>query len=118
VSNTKQAGRITAKISANPNPIYFGQGSVVISWETNDPAGGEVRVSTCPGDEKLVARARADLDKQKSPGFGSVGETVLCQFIGTAIPKYLDSSIAGRIVATPNPVPFGADVLISWGTNA
>ena len=48
---------------------------------------------------------------------GSVGETELCQFIATVIPKYLDSSVAGRIVATPNPVPFGADVLIAWGTN-
>ena len=38
VSNTKPAGQITGKISANPNPIPFGQDSVVISWETNDPA--------------------------------------------------------------------------------
>ena len=48
---------------------------------------------------------------------GGVGETELSQFIGTAIPEYLDSSIAGKIVAAPNPVPFGEDVLISWGTN-
>jgi hypothetical protein len=27
----------------------------VISWETNDPAGAEMRVSTAPGDEKLVS---------------------------------------------------------------
>jgi hypothetical protein len=56
VSNTKQVGRITAKISANPNPIYFGQGSVVISWETNDPSGGEIRVATSAREEKLVTR--------------------------------------------------------------
>ena len=48
---------------------------------------------------------------------GRIGETEISQFIGTAIPQYLDSSIAGKIVATPNPVPFGEDVLISWGTN-
>ena len=48
---------------------------------------------------------------------GRVGETEISQFIGTAIPEYLDSSIAGKIIATPNPVPFGEDVLISWGTN-
>ena len=48
---------------------------------------------------------------------GTVGATELSQFIGTEIPKCLDASIAGKIVATPNPVPFGADVLISWGTN-
>lgn len=29
----------------------------MISWKANDPAGVEVRVSTSPGDEKLVARA-------------------------------------------------------------
>jgi len=58
VSNTKVLGPITGKIRASPNPIYFGQGSVVISWETNDPAGGEVRVSTRPGDEKLVSKSK------------------------------------------------------------
>jgi hypothetical protein len=56
VSSTDRARAITGKISANPNPISFGQGGVVISWETNDPAGGEVRVSTSPGEEKLVSR--------------------------------------------------------------
>jgi Methyltransferase domain len=49
---------ITGKINASPNPISFGQGSVVISWETNDPAGAEVRVSTSPGDERLVTKGR------------------------------------------------------------
>jgi hypothetical protein len=204
VSNTKRAGPITGRISASPNPIYFGQGSVVISWETNDPAGGEIRVSTCPTDEKLVSKSKGGsgqteiswivdsttyefrlyaasqphtpIDSVKVrraldsvpvalpeiadeamrgnvnmvelthfiaaliPAYlqtgrfgkvfavllhelaidavrGSVGETELCQFIGTAIPKYLDSSVAGRIVAMPNPVSFGADVSISWGTN-
>jgi hypothetical protein len=59
VSNTDPATAITGKISANPNPISFGQGCVVISWETNDPAGGEVRVSTSPGDERLVSSDRS-----------------------------------------------------------
>jgi len=59
VSNTGQARTITGKISADPNPISFGQGCVVISWETNDPAGGEVRVSTSPGEEKLVSRRQS-----------------------------------------------------------
>ena len=31
----------------------------MISWETNDPAGGEVRVSTSPGEEKLVSRGQS-----------------------------------------------------------
>jgi hypothetical protein len=59
VSNTERTGQITGKISATPNPISFGQGCVVISWETNDPAGGEVRVSTSPGDEKLVSKGQS-----------------------------------------------------------
>ena len=59
MSNTARARAITGKISANPNPISFGQGCVVISWETNDPAGAEVRVSTSPGDERLVSRGQS-----------------------------------------------------------
>ena len=56
MSNTEQTGTIAGKISANPNPLFFGQGHVVISWETNDPAGAEVRVSTSPDDEKVVSQ--------------------------------------------------------------
>ena len=59
MSNTARARAITGKISANPNLISFGQGCVVISWETNDPAGAEVRVSTSPGDERLVSRGQS-----------------------------------------------------------
>jgi hypothetical protein len=59
VSKTARAKAITGKISANPNPISFGQGCVVISWETNDPAGAEVRVSTSPGNEKLVSQGQS-----------------------------------------------------------
>src|SRR6266404_8565105 len=58
VSNTKPAAQITGKISAHPNPISFGQGCVLISWEINDPNGGELRVSTAAGDEKLVSRGQ------------------------------------------------------------
>ncbi len=56
MSKTDQIGEITGRISANPNPLPFGQGHVVISWETNDGNGGEVRVSTSSGDEKLVSK--------------------------------------------------------------
>ena len=54
--NAMQAGQITGKISANPNPVSFEQGSVTISWETNDPSGAEIRVSTGPDDEKPVSQ--------------------------------------------------------------
>lgn len=53
----ERTGKITGTIDANPNPVFFGQGNVVISWQTNDPAGGEVRVSTSAGDEKLVSKS-------------------------------------------------------------
>jgi predicted O-methyltransferase YrrM len=54
VNNTESAGKITGKIHANPNPLFFGQ-RCVISWETNDPTGAEIRVST-GDDEKLVTQ--------------------------------------------------------------
>jgi Methyltransferase domain len=56
VSHTEPTVKITGKISANPNPVFFGQGNVVISWETNDRSGAEVRVWTFPDDEKLVTQ--------------------------------------------------------------
>jgi hypothetical protein len=55
VKKADVTGQITGKITANPNPLFFGQ-RCVISWETNDPAGAEVRVSTGPDDEKLVVQ--------------------------------------------------------------
>jgi hypothetical protein len=58
VSKTERTEKITGKISADPNPVCFGHGPVVISWETNDPAGSEVRVSTSPNDEKLVNKSK------------------------------------------------------------
>lgn len=50
---------ITGKIIATPDLISFGQDRVMISWGTNDPAGGDVRVSTAGGDEKLVSRRQS-----------------------------------------------------------
>jgi hypothetical protein len=56
VTKKKRALEITGKIFAQPNPIYFGQGGVVISWQTNDPAGAEIRVLPGTEQEKLVTR--------------------------------------------------------------
>ena len=39
----------------------------MISWETNDPAGGEVRVSTSPGDEKLVSQSKGRSGQTEIP---------------------------------------------------
>ena len=55
----KRTGKITGRINANPNPISFGQGNVEISWETNDPAGAELRVCMSSGEEKLVSRGHS-----------------------------------------------------------
>jgi Methyltransferase domain len=59
VSETYRAKLVTGKIVATPNPIPPGERSCVISWETNDPAGAEVRVSTQGDAEKLVSRGRS-----------------------------------------------------------
>jgi len=63
VSNTKRTGEITGNISADPNPVPFGEECVVISWETNDLAGGELRVSTSPGHEQPVSRGQSGSKK-------------------------------------------------------
>jgi hypothetical protein len=55
VNKAEPTGEITGKISANPNPVVFGK-RCVISWDTNDPAGAEIRVSTAMNDEKPVTR--------------------------------------------------------------
>jgi Methyltransferase domain len=55
VTNTDGTRQITGTISANPNPLCFGQ-RCVISWDTNDPAGAEVRVSTGVDEERLVTQ--------------------------------------------------------------
>jgi len=55
VNKTEPTEEITGKINANANPLFFGQ-RCVISWETNDPAGAEIRVSTGVDDEKVVAQ--------------------------------------------------------------
>jgi len=59
VSNTKPVGAIVGKINADPNPIPFGQRSVLISWDTNDPGGAEVPVSASSGEEKVVSQGRS-----------------------------------------------------------
>jgi hypothetical protein len=67
VSNTKQPAKIAGKISAAPNPLLFGQDSVVICWETNDPSGSEVRISTAPGDERLVSKTGKESGQTEIP---------------------------------------------------
>jgi hypothetical protein len=58
VNNTERTGEVTGKIEANPNPLLFGQ-RCVVSWETNDPAGAEIRVSTNTEGEKLVTKGES-----------------------------------------------------------
>jgi hypothetical protein len=63
VSETGRTGAIQGKITAIPNPVPFGEESVVISWDISDQAGGEVRVSTSLGDEQLVSRGESGSTK-------------------------------------------------------
>src|SRR5437867_12387814 len=52
-----QPKAITGKIEATPIPVPSDEGSpVVVSWETNDPNGGAIRVATSDRQEKLVTR--------------------------------------------------------------
>jgi Methyltransferase domain len=55
VKNAHDHPEITGKISATPSRIRFGQ-RCTISWETNDPAGAEVRVLSGANEEKLVTQ--------------------------------------------------------------
>lgn len=55
MNRTEPTGEITGRISANPNPLFLGQ-RCVISWDTDDPGGAEIRVSTGTNDEKPVTQ--------------------------------------------------------------
>jgi Methyltransferase domain len=56
VKTARRAKVVTGKITACPNPVYFGQNCTVISWQTDDPAGAEVRVLPGTNEEQLVTR--------------------------------------------------------------
>jgi hypothetical protein len=57
VIKAPQPKTITGKIVATPNPVPSEEESpVIVAWETNDPSGSEIRVTTCTGEEKLVTR--------------------------------------------------------------
>jgi Methyltransferase domain len=57
VIKTPHSKTITGKIVATPNPVPSEEESpVVIAWETSDPRGSEIRVTTSTGEEKLVTR--------------------------------------------------------------
>jgi hypothetical protein len=64
MTKTERPQKVTGNICADPNPLPFGQGCVLVSWETNDPAGGEVRVSTSPDDERLVSTGKGSGEMQ------------------------------------------------------
>src|SRR5262249_55461670 len=63
VSQIGRTGEIRGTITATPNPVPFGEECVVISWDTNDKTGAEVRISTSPGHEQLVSRQRSGSKK-------------------------------------------------------
>ncbi|PYJ29704.1 MAG: hypothetical protein DME90_04595 [Verrucomicrobia bacterium] len=63
VSYSKPPLQITGKITATPNPVPFGEEHVVISWDSSDEAGAELRVSTSRDHEQLVSRGRSGSTK-------------------------------------------------------
>jgi hypothetical protein len=63
MTDAQQPPEITGTISAHPNPVPVGEEYVVVSWETGDPAGGELRVSTSPDHEQLVSRGQSGRTK-------------------------------------------------------
>jgi Methyltransferase domain len=63
VNKTEPPGEIRGTIAATPNPVPFGEECVLISWDTNDQGGAEIRVSTSPGHEQLVSRGRSGSTK-------------------------------------------------------
>src|SRR5438067_6048269 len=74
MSQIDRSQGIAGQISARPNPVPFGEEHIVISWETNDPAGGEVRVSTSTDDEKLVNKSKERSGQTEIPWI--VGSTI------------------------------------------
>src|SRR5258705_4255261 len=63
MNQKNRAGRIAGQITAKPNPVPLGEECIVISWQSSDPAGAEVRVSTSPEHEQLVSRAQSGRTK-------------------------------------------------------
>jgi len=63
MNQKNRAGRIAGQITAKPNPVPLGEECIVISWQSSDPAGAEVRVSTSPDHEQLVSRAQSGRTK-------------------------------------------------------
>src|SRR5579885_235772 len=58
--------QIVGKISAHPNPVPYDHEYVIISWETNDPAGGKCGSPHLRGKKSWSVGARRE--RQKSPG--------------------------------------------------
>ena len=108
MDNTKSTGQITGKITANPNPVGFGQ-RCVISWNTNDPAGAEIRVSTGSNDEKLVTRGEKSGDVE-IPWITDATEYEFRLYAASRPDAPLDSVKARRqIEAAPNALREIAD---------
>ncbi len=100
--NKAQPKTITGKIAATPNPLPPEERSpVVVTWETNDPSGGEIRVRTSAPEEKLVARVKVRRDSNSSHPLlgevalevtrGNIDVTLLSRFLAKVLPRCLHS---------------------------
>ncbi len=107
LSSDKTAGKIT--VSPNPLPPEAGS-PMTIQWEVDGEEGGEICVVENHGPEKLVClgkRGSVEVDWIKA------GTEYAFRLYTRAEPRRMIDAvtvqriIAGRITATPNPIPFG-----------
>jgi Methyltransferase domain len=111
---------IVGKITATPNPLPPEAGTLTtLQWEVNATNEGEVHVSENGAPEKLVGKGRkGSLELE----WIQAGTDYTFRLYNRSQPRQvLDSivvrrSIAGRIRATPNPIPLeaGSKTLLEW----
>ena len=111
---------IVGKITATPNPLPPEAGTrTTLQWEVNATDEGEVHVSENGAPEKLVGKGRKGSVELE---WIQAGTDYTFRLYNRSQPRQvLDSivvrrSIAGRIRATPNPIPLeaGAKTLLEW----
>ena len=111
---------IVGKITATPNPLPPEAGTrTTLQWEVNATDEGEVYVSENGAPEKLVGNGRKGSVELE---WIQAGTDYTFRLYNRSQPRQvLDSivvrrSIAGRIRATPNPIPLegGSKTLLEW----
>ena len=111
---------IAGRIRASPNPVPLEAGAkTLLEWEITPPAVAEIYVSENGGSERLVCSGASGA--LEFGGLQGGNKYVLTLCTTTEPRQILDSivvhrPIAGRIRASPNPVPLeaGGKTLLEW----